>query len=134
MRLSTLELPPVTLFRGSVASQVFRHWPMKLWLGSALTAVFCVGYFTIERYPSRPPTHLPLSSVDRWVGFSPGWAVVYQSLYLLTPLGWLARTREELWRYAAGFLFVTLVGFACFVAWPVAGPRPADVPGHGASP
>jgi hypothetical protein len=104
---------------------------MKVWLGAALGVFFCVGYFTLQRHPFRPPATLPLTAIDRAVPFVPGWAWVYQSVYLLMPTGWLATRRAELWRYAAGFVGIALVGFACFTVYPTAAPRPAMVPDSG---
>ena len=111
-----------------LARRIAREWRMKLWLGAALAIFFCAGYFGLQRLRPTGRT-LPLIFLDRWTGFSPAWAWAYQSIYLLFPTAWLAGTRGELWRYAAGFVGVSLVGFACFWAWPVAGPRPAGLHG-----
>ena len=107
-----------------IANRVAVEWRMKAWLGVALTGFFCAGYFGLQRWLPAGRA-LPLTFLDRWAGFSPGWAWAYQSIYLLFPTAWLAGSRRELWRYAAGFVGIALVGFACFWAWPVAAPRPA---------
>ena len=104
------------------------HWPAKFWLGSLLTIVFCAGYFTIEYHPLRTPARLTPTVIDQWVPFSPGWVWVYQSVYLLLPAAWLCETRDQLRRYAIGFGILMSVGFACFLIWPVAGPRPQEIP------
>jgi membrane-associated phospholipid phosphatase len=56
---------------------------------------------------------------------------VYQSLYLLLPVAWLSETRDQLRRYAIGFALLSIVGFICFLLWPVAGPRPQEIPSGG---
>lgn len=113
--------------RFSLQHRLLREWRMKVWLGALLAIYFCVGYFGIQQLnPLRPPLRLPLIGPDRWIGFSPGWVWVYQSVYLMLPAAWLAQTREQLWRYAAGFILVTSIAFACFLVWPVTGPRPDD--------
>ncbi|MBI1766566.1 MAG: phosphatase PAP2 family protein [Acidobacteria bacterium] len=105
-------------------NRLLAHWPLKLALGTALTVVFCAGYFALEYYPWRPATEFELTSVDRAVPFAPGWVWVYQSVYLLLPLAWLCESTAQLRRYARGFVLVMLIGFTCFLLWPVAGPRP----------
>ncbi len=104
------------------------HWRTKLWLGALLAALFCAGYFAIERHPLRPATALRLTAIDRAVPFAPRWVWVYQSIYLLLPLAWLCETAGQLRRYALGFLGLSAVGFACFLCWPIAGPRPLELP------
>lgn len=108
----------------SLLDRLRAHWPTKLWLGVVLTGVFCVGYFAIEYYPLRPPQRLPLTLIDRAVPFAPQWVWVYQSIYLLFPAGWLCETLAQLRRYALGWAIMMVVGFTCFLLWPVAGPRP----------
>lgn len=103
-------------------------WAAKLCLGAALTFVFCAGYFAIQYYPLRPPMRFSLTNIDRAVPFSPGWVWVYQSIYLLLPAAWICETADQLRRYAIGFAFLMLVGFTCFLLWPVAGPRPQELP------
>ncbi len=104
--------------------RLLAHWWLKLALGTALTLIFCAGYFGLQAHPLRPATTLSLSLIDRAVAFAPRWVWVYQSVYLLLPFAWLCESKEQLRRYAWGFVIVMLVGFACFAFWPVAGPRP----------
>src|SRR5574341_2129061 len=87
----------------NAVSRLGAYWPMKLWLGAALTFVFCAGYFAIQYYPFRPPAQLELTFIDRAVPFSPGWVWVYQSIYLLLLAAWLCETADQLRRYAIGF-------------------------------
>jgi membrane-associated phospholipid phosphatase len=103
------------------------HWRTKLWLGFLLTTIFCAGYFVIEYHPLRPPVRLALTAIDRSVPFLPGWVWVYQSIYLLLPAAWLSETADQLRRYAIGFAILMVVGFSCFLLWPVAGPRPEEM-------
>ena len=103
------------------------HWRTKLWLAGLLTVIFCAGYFGIEYHPLRSPLSLPLTTIDRWVPFSPKWVWVYQSIYLLLPAAWLCGTADQLRRYAIGFALLMLAGFTCFLLWPIAGPRPEDM-------
>jgi len=111
-----------------LARRLRSHWRTKLWLGAALAALFCAGFFAVERHPLRPVTTLSPTWLDRAVPFSPHWVWVYQSIYLLLPLGWLCETADQIRRYARGFLLLAAVGFACFLCWPIAGPRPPQLP------
>lgn len=112
----------------ALLTRLLAHWPTKLWLGTLLTLVFCCGYFAIQYYPLRPAIRFELTLIDRAIAFAPHWTWVYQSVYLLLPFAWLCETREQLRRYASGFFIVMLIGFVCFVLWPVAGPRPSALP------
>ncbi len=104
-------------------------WRLKLALAVALSLLLCGPYFWIGHHPLRPVRTLPLSWVDRAIGFHPGgWTWVYQSDYLavdLIPL--LATTRRQLRRYAAGFAAVAAVSFGVFVLWPIRGPQPGVI-------
>jgi membrane-associated phospholipid phosphatase len=116
---------------GSVAASVLADWQYKLWLTVTLGLLFCVPYFALQRLVVFPVRTLALSPLDRAIGFDPGWIWVYQSVYLLVGLvPWLA-TRAQLARYARGFAALSFTGFACFLLFPVAGPRPATVPTTG---
>jgi membrane-associated phospholipid phosphatase len=101
-------------------------WRLKVQLSIALLILFDVPYFLIGHYPVFPVHTLPLSAIDRAIGFHPrGWVWVYQSFYLLLNIiPWLARERWELQRYLRGFVIVSVVSFACFVIFPIRGPQP----------
>lgn len=105
---------------------------LKLALSLALTAFFCVPYFVLQATPLFPVRTLSPTWIDRAVAFSPGWVWVYQSVYLLLAVvPWLATSRDVLFRYARGFVWVASFAFACFLLVPVAGPRPAEIPTSG---
>ena len=98
---------------------------MKAALSVGLTLVFCVPYFTLQRFPLLPARTLPLSAIDRTIDFDPRWIWAYQSVYLLLAIvPWMATTRRELRQYARGFLVLSAVGFAFFLLLPIRGPRP----------
>jgi hypothetical protein len=104
----------------------------KAWLGVALTAVFCLPYFTLQHVGLFVSRRLELSAIDRAIGFEPAWVWVYQSVYLLIGLvPWLSTRRDDLRRYARGFVLLAVAGFVCFLLYPIDGPRPADVPRTG---
>ncbi len=93
------------------------------WLKSVGTTVimtaFFIAYFHLLRHPVRPVTTMPLTAVDRWIGFQP-WALpLYLSLwvYVCTP-AMLMDSRRELVRFGAGISGVCLVGLGIFYVWP----------------
>jgi membrane-associated phospholipid phosphatase len=106
-------------------------WPLKVGLCVGLGVIYWSGYFFIERHPIYAPIQFTLLPIDRWTGFSPLWAWGYQAVYPLLPLPFLATKREDIHRYAAGFLLIMLAAFSCFIVMPVLGPRPAVVPTSG---
>ena len=115
-----------------VTAYVTAQWRFKVRLTVALTLLFCVPYFTLQRVVLFPVRTLPLTALDTAVGFDPGWVWMYQSVYLLIGLvPWLATRRADLVRYARGFTALSLASFVCFLLVPVAGPRPAIVPTSG---
>jgi len=105
---------------------------LKAALGAGLTAFFCGPYFALQHVALVEPRRLSLSGLDRAIGFAPGWVWGYQSVYLLIVLvPWLATRRDDLRRYARGFVLLAAAGFVCFLLYPVDGPRPPDVPRTG---
>ena len=119
-------------WRADVAARISAHWQFKTALSVALTLLFCIPYFTLQRVTLFPARTLDLTAIDRAVSFDPRWVWVYQSVYLLIAvIPWAVTSRPHLERYARGFLALSLVAFACFLLFPVAGPRPDTIPETG---
>jgi hypothetical protein len=116
----------------AVAARTRAQWRLKAALSAALTVLFAVPYFTLQRVALFPVRRLELTSLDQAIPFDPRWVWVYQSVYVLIALvPWLATTREQLLRYTRGFVCLSLVSFACFLLFPVAAPRPEILPTTG---
>ena len=100
-------------------------WPAKM-LGTTLgMAGFFVLYFWVLNHPLRPVTLVPLTVVDRWIGFWPGALPLYLSLWLYVSLApALLVVRRELVTYGLAALGLSLVGLGLFYVWPTAVPRP----------
>ena len=105
-------------------------WPVKV-IGIALgmTAFFTV-YFLLLRHPLYPPATMPLTAVDRWVGFQPGALPLYLSLWLYVSLApALLINRRELVSYCIAAICLSAIGFGIFLVWPTIVPHPvADWP------
>jgi hypothetical protein len=108
------------------------HTSLKVWLSVGLTVFFCACYFSLQNVVFLPVRAFPLTRLDNAIPFNPRWVWAYQSVYLLLALvPWALSARDDLVRYARGFLLMSCAGFACFALFPVAGPRPALVPAGG---
>lgn len=90
-------------------------------------------YFVIAALTRGRPTYAPELSLDRALSVQPAWMLVYGSLYvliLLLPV--LVVRQQELFRRGLkAFLMVMLAGYAGFLLYPTAAPRPAEVFGDG---
>lgn len=102
-----------------------RDWLLKT-VGICLFMwLFFIAYFHLLRYPSGPPAVMPLTALDRAVGFSPHalWAYVSLWLYIGIAPGLLPTLRAAavygLW--AAGLCGT---GLLLFYAFPTAVPPP----------
>jgi hypothetical protein len=111
---------------GSFSSRLCACWRLKAALAVIVCFTFCVPYFLIGTFPLLPVHELPLTRLDRAIGFHPyAWVWVYQSEYLIVNgVPWLARRRDELIRYVRGFATLALVSFAVFLVFPVRAPKP----------
>lgn len=91
---------------------------------TAFMALFFVGYFHLLRHPVQPAFEMPLTAIDRWIGFQP-WALwPYFSLwaYVALPPALMPNARELI-RYGWWIGGLCLTGLACFYLWPTAVPR-----------
>ena len=94
-----------------------------------LPTVTTAAYLVTQRVIVFPPRTVPTILIDRVIPFNPAWVWGYVSLYLLTPIApLLTDDRADLWRYTRGLMLCFAVGCACFVLFPVAGPRPSIAP------
>ena len=119
---------PVESSSDALAKQICAAWQFKLVIAVVLPIVFCVPYFLLEHFPIFPIHRFELSWVDRQVPFRPKWAWVYQSFYLIVNLvPWLGRSRDDMRRFAFGFLLMSGISFAIFFFFPIIGPRPQSI-------
>jgi membrane-associated phospholipid phosphatase len=102
------------------------RWLAKLTGVTAGMTAFFVVYFRLLNHPLFPVTVMPAIAIDRLVGFRPEALPLYLSLWLYVPLApALLKTRRELVAYAAAAVALSAIGFAVFLVWPTAVPRPA---------
>lgn len=104
---------------------------MKAWMSLGLWIYFALPYLALQQVTVFPVRSLPRTWLDEAIVFQPGWMGVYLSINLLLPLALLARTREELVRYARGFRALCAVCFVIFFLFPTEAPRPSRIPASG---
>jgi membrane-associated phospholipid phosphatase len=91
------------------------------------TAIFFAGYVYLLNHPARPVRVMPITELDRLIGFEPLALPVYCSLWAYVSLPpMLARTRREVVRYGVWMAGLCLTGLSIFYLWPTAVP-PADI-------
>ncbi|MGH8278848.1 MAG: phosphatase PAP2 family protein [Gammaproteobacteria bacterium] len=102
-----------------------RYWLFKMPGTMVGMALFFVVYFWLLRHPQFPVTIMPLTGLDRLIGFQP-WSIgLYASLWIyisLVPM--LLEPRRELAPYLSAVTVLSLAGFVIFFFWPTAVPRP----------
>jgi membrane-associated phospholipid phosphatase len=94
-------------------------------LGTALgMTLFFAAYFWLLRNPLHPPTIMPLTVVDRLVGFWPGALPLYFSLWFYVSLApTLLIDRRELISYGLAATGLSVIGLGLFFFWPTTLPR-----------
>src|SRR6266480_3376863 len=91
-------------FVSTLLVRIRAQWRFKALLAVAVSMMFCVPYFLIGHHPLMTVHTLPLSWLDRAIGFHPQeWVWIYQSVYLpINVIPWLSEQREHLRRYVTG--------------------------------
>lgn len=106
-------------------SRIKTHWLLKMLGTTGYMTLFMLGYFWLLRHPLFPVTVMPLTGLDRLIGFQPWSIVLYASLWLyisLVPM--LLPAWRELLPYLSAVTVLSLTGFAIFFFWPTAIPEP----------
>lgn len=119
------QLPPRAGWFPPVGARLLKWWPAKM-LGTTLgMAAFFAAYFWLLRHPHFPVTIMPLTAVDRLLGFFPEALPLYLSLWFYVSLApALLIDRRELVSYGLAALTLSLLGLGIFFFWPTAVPRP----------
>jgi peptidoglycan/xylan/chitin deacetylase (PgdA/CDA1 family) len=99
------------------------HAGLKAIVIPLFVTAFFWAYFQLLRHPVFPVTTIPLSALDRLIGFHPVALLPYVSLWVYVFLvpAFLRGTRE-LVIYACEVMTLTLVGLGTFLLWPSAVP------------
>ncbi|MDD2670003.1 MULTISPECIES: phosphatase PAP2 family protein [Zoogloea] len=114
-----------------VGAEVLARLRHLWWLKAAGTSLFMVTFFTaylhLLKQPLFPVIVMPLTWVDRVLGFQPWSLVAYASLWFYVSLPpALAPSRARLFSYGWHIGSLCLAGILFFIFWPTAVP-PANV-------
>jgi membrane-associated phospholipid phosphatase len=117
------------VFLIAVLPGIVTYLAFRTMLASALVS-FVPLYFVIGAMTRGRATYVPEIALDRAIPVQPAWMLVYGSLYVfvvILPL--LVVRRWEIGRRAMqAFLAVMIVSYVGFLLYPVAAPRPAQMP------
>ena len=110
-----------------IAAMIPRHVYLKSIGTTLFISVFFGAYFYLLNYPAYPITVMPITLVDRLVGFQPLALPMYISLwvYVSLPPALLA-TPRELYDYGLAMAATCFAGLIVFYFWPTAVPA-ADI-------
>lgn len=111
-----------------LGSRLRTMWVGKI-IGTAfgMTAFFVV-YFWLLHHPFFPLTIMPLTAVDRLIGFRPEALPLYLSLWIYVSLApALLTDRRELMSYGLAAIVLSVIGLGIFLLWPTAVPKPGLV-------
>ena len=98
-------------------------WLVKMLVTTSAMVVFMLVYFWVLRHPFFPITIMPLTALDRAIGFQP-WAMpFYASLWAYVALvPALLRDGREFALYCAATFAMSVIGLGIFMLWPTAVP------------
>ncbi|HXA14610.1 MAG TPA: phosphatase PAP2 family protein [Opitutaceae bacterium] len=87
-------------------------------------SAFFVIYFWLLNHPLFPITTIPLTAVDRLIGFWPEALPLYVSLWIYVPLApaFLKNRREAVF-YVVAVTVLSVIGFGIFLLWPTTLPK-----------
>jgi hypothetical protein len=106
-------------------SRVLVFWPAKMFGTAFGMAAFFIAYFWVLRHPVGLLTVMPLTAVDRFIGFQPAALPVYLSLWLYVSLApALVTDRRELISYGVAAVALSALGLGIFLLWPTVVPPP----------
>jgi|CZKI01.1.fsa_nt_gi membrane-associated phospholipid phosphatase len=119
--------PPQAAWLHQIGPRMLKWWPAKAFGTTTGMIVFFGIYFWLLRHPLFPYTTVPLTPIDRLIGFWPGALPLYLSLWFYLPLApALLIDRSELVSYGFAAVGLSVIGLGIFLFLPTAVP-PAEV-------
>ena len=117
--------PPADGWLSQAGARIRFRWLTKMAGTLACMTAFFIGYFWLLNHSRYPVTTIPRIFIDRMVAFRPEALALYISLWVYVPLApALLIDRRELVSYAVATMALSAVGFAIFILWPTAVPKP----------
>jgi hypothetical protein len=122
-----LSRPSSTGWLRRCGSRVIVFWMPKMFGTTLGMTAFFVAYFWVLNHPHGPVTIMPLTFIDRLIGFQPATLALYLSLWFYVSLApALVIDRRELLSYGVAAAALSVLGLGIFILWPTAVP-PAGV-------
>ena len=107
------------------AQRAGRHTLTRIAVVTLAISAFMVGYFILLRHPFFQVTLIPLTGLDRLIGFEPWSLAPYASLWLyISCAPMLLSGRRQYLLYGSSAVLLAAVGFTLFFFWPTAVPAP----------
>lgn len=115
-------------WRSELARRLCALWHIKLLATSLGITAFLMAYFWVLRHPLFPVTVMPLTALDRAIGFHPESMPLYLSLWAYISFGpAMLSSARNLAKFGAVTLGLSLAGLSIFLLWPTAvAPLPID--------
>ena len=102
-----------------------RRWWLKAIIMAFGMTVFFAVYFRVLNHPQFPVTIMPLTAIDRLIGFQPRTLYLYLSLWFYVTLApALLSDRQEIISYALAAIVLSAIGLGIFFFWPTSVPQP----------
>lgn len=114
---------PQSHWHRQIAAVIPKHLALKSIGTTLFIGLFFGAYFYLLKGPAYPTTVMPITLLDRLIGFQPLALPMYLSLwvYVSLPPALLA-TRRELYGYGLAMAGTCLAGLIVFYLWPTAVP------------
>lgn len=117
------ENSPQTPWYRQAAAAIPRHVYLKSIGTTLFISLFFGAYFYLLKVPAYPTTVMPVTMLDRLIGFQPLALPMYISLWVYVSLPpTLLTTRRELYGYGISMAVTCLAGLIVFYFWPTAVP------------
>jgi membrane-associated phospholipid phosphatase len=78
---------PAPRWAAELASRIRAGFLRTVISTSALTGIFFIAYFFVQRHPAYPPMQMPLTALDLLIPFQPAALLAYVSLWIYVGVG-----------------------------------------------
>jgi membrane-associated phospholipid phosphatase len=127
MMANNTKVHVATTWRQHVKIALTRDFFLKTFGLTLFISLFFVAYFHILRHPAYPTTMIPLTLMDKLIGFQPLALPLYLSLWIyIAAAPALIISRRELYEFTIAISLMCITGLALFYFWPTA-ISPADI-------
>ena len=110
-------------WRGEMLRRVCTLWFAKMLATTLGITAFLMTYLWVLHHPFFAVTLMPLTALDRAIGFRPETLPLYLSLWVYISLApAMLQNGRELASYGLATLALSLVGLGIFIVWPTAVP------------